>query len=163
MHGVPHNPFEGFYPEQRDEQIAAKLVGVEERVVVSAHTHWPLARQIGEQWVFNPGSVGMSYNGDPRAHYLLLDSVAGGWQPTFRQVAYDRGVVYAEFERLGLFEAYAPLGKLYWQTIATGDPWVSDFQVWVRNQPDAVRADLDRAVELYLAVHGPGKWAFSPL
>jgi predicted phosphodiesterase len=161
MHGLRGNPFEGYTPEMSDAQIATRLEGIEEPVVISAHTHCPLDRAV-ERWrVFNPGSVGMPYDGDPRAHYLLLDSVRGAWEPTFRRVDYDRGVVREAFDRLGLFQAYGPLGPLYWQTIATGDPWVSDFQVWMREQPPIVRDDLDRAVELYLSGHGPGKWAFN--
>ena len=163
LHGLRGNPFEGFSPEMTDEQLAKKMAGIDHPVVISAHTHWPLARQVGIQVVLNPGSVGMPYNGDPRAQYLLIDLMQGQWTPTFRQVEYDHGVVREAFDRLGLAEAYGPLGPLYWQTIATGDPWVSDFQVWLRDQPPVVRADLDHAVELYLQVHGPGKWAFTPL
>ena len=120
-----------------------------------------MERTIGEQQLFNPGSVGMPYNGDPRAQYLLLDWDGYRWQPTFRRVEYDRLVVREAFDRLGLFEAYGPLGPLYWQTIATGDPWVSDFHVWARSQAPVVRENLDHAVELYLRVHGPGRWAFT--
>lgn len=161
-HGLRGNPFEGFTPDMSDEQIRFKLGDISAPVVISAHTHRPLARAIGEQFVFNPGSVGMPYNGDPRAQYLLLELVGASWQPIFRQVDYDHSVVREAFDRLGLFQAYGPLGPLYWQTIATGDPWVSDFQVWARDQAPIVREDLERAVELYLSVHGPGKWAFSP-
>ena len=160
LHGLPENPFEGFYPEMDDAEMAEKAAAITEPVVVSAHTHKPLARAIGAKQLFNPGSVGMPYNGDPRAQYLLLDFDGAAWQPTFRQVEYDREVVHKAFERLGLFEAYGPLGPLYWQTIATGDPWVSDFQIWMRDQALTVRSDLERAVALYLSVHGPGKWAF---
>ncbi|MCC6453802.1 MAG: metallophosphoesterase family protein [Caldilineaceae bacterium] len=163
LHGLRDNPFEGLSPELSDEQIGAKVADIEEPVVVSAHTHWPLARAVAGKQVFNPGSVGMPYNGDPRAQYMLLDGAGGSWQPVFRQVAYDRGLVREAFDRLGLFEAYGPLGPLYWQTIATGDPWVSDFQVWLRDQPGSYTADLAHAVNLYLDVHGPGRWAFSPM
>jgi predicted phosphodiesterase len=163
LHGLPDNPFEGFVPEMSDTQIAEKAAGIAEPVVVSAHTHKSMARFAGERWFYNPGSVGMPYNGDPRAQYLLLDLVEGTWQPTFCRVEYDRSLVREAFDRLGLFRAYGPLGPLYWQTIHTGDPWVSDFQVWVREQAPVVRADLEHAVALYLSAHGPGKWAFSPV
>jgi hypothetical protein len=163
LHGLRDNPFEGLSPELSDEQIGAKLAEIVEPVVVSAHTHWPLARSVLGKQVFNPGSVGMPYNGDPRAQYMLLDGIGDGWRPIFRQVAYDRGLVREAFDRLGLFDAYGPLGPLYWQTIATGDPWVSDFQVWLRDQPGNYTDDLEHAVSLYLSVHGPGRWAFSPL
>ena len=162
-HGMPDNPFEGFTAEMSDGQVGRKLAGIVEPVVVSSHTHRPLARAIGSRWLFNPGSVGMAYNGDPRAHYLLLDFDGNRWQPTFRQVEYDRNVVHDAFEDMGLFEAYGPLGPLFWKTIESGDPWVSDFGIWVRDQAPVIRADLDRAVAIYLTIHGPGNWAFSPL
>jgi predicted phosphodiesterase len=162
LHGVPHNPFVGFYPEMGREEMAAHVAGIEEPVVISAHTHKPLARVVGKHTVYNPGSVGMPYNGDPRAQYMLLDLVEGQWQATFRQVDYDRARVRETFDRLGLSTAYGPLGPLYWKSIDTGDPWLSDFHVWVRDQAPLVRADLSHAVDLYLEAHGPGKWAFSP-
>jgi putative phosphoesterase len=163
LHGLRGNPFEGLYPEMSDAQMATKLNNVEEPVVISAHTHWSLARRVGAKQLFNPGSVGMPYNGDPRAQYLLLDGGGDGWQPTFRQVEYERSLVREAFDRFALFQAYGPMGPLFWQTIATGYPWVSDFLVWFRDQAPIVREDLDHAVELYLSVHGPGKWAFSPI
>jgi putative phosphoesterase len=163
MHGLRGNPFEGFYPDMSDEQMAAKVEGIAEPTVVSAHTHFPLERAVGGKQIFNPGSVGMPYNGDPRAQYLLLDLDGASWRPLFRQVEYDRGVVREAFDQMGLFQAYGPLGPLYWQTIATGDPWVSDFQAWARHQAPIVREDLEHAVELYLSAHGPGKWAFTAL
>jgi putative phosphoesterase len=160
LHGLKENPFEGLTPDMSDEQIKMKIANIDEPVIVTAHTHRPLDRVIGNQQVFNPGSVGMPYNGDPRAHYGLLDWDGVRWQPTFRRIAYDLSVVREAFDRLGLFRAYGPLGPLYWQTIETGDPWVSDFQVWLRDQPPIVREDYENAVALYMSVHGPGKWAF---
>jgi predicted phosphodiesterase len=163
LHGLRNNPFEGIAPELSDKEIGVKLHDIVEPVIVGAHTHWPLARSVDGKQIFNPGSVGMPYNGDVRAQYMLLDSDGVGWQPIFRQVEYDRGAVREAFDRLGLFEAYGPLGPLYWQTIATAHPWVSDFQVWMRDQPAVYADDLERAVDLYLSVHGPGRWAFSPV
>jgi predicted phosphodiesterase len=163
LHGLKNNPFEGIVPEMDDAQILAKLEGIEEPVVLTAHTHYPLARAVDGKQVFNPGSVGMPYNGDPRAQYMLLDSDGVTWHPTFRQVEYDRGLVREAFDRQGLFTAYGPLGPLYWQTVATGDPWVSDFQVWMRENPIFHKDDLEHAVEVYLSIHGPGRWAFAPI
>jgi putative phosphoesterase len=162
LHGMKDNPFEGFTTDMSDDQIVAKLEGIDETVVLSAHTHAPLARVVAGRQLFNPGSVGMPYNGDPRAQYLLLDLAGNGilWQPTFRQVEYDRSLVREAFDRLGLFHAYGPLGPLYWQTIATAHPFVSDFQIWLREQPKSYIDDLEQAVSLYLEAHGPGNWAY---
>jgi predicted phosphodiesterase len=163
LHGIRHDPFTGFYPNMSDEQLATRLTNISEPFVISAHTHWPMHRIVDGHTIVNPGSVGMPYNGDPRAQYLLLDLTEGSWRPTFRQVEYDHVLVREAFDRQGLFNAYGPMGPLYWQSIATGDPWVSDFLVWVREQVPIVREDLEHAVTLYLAAHGPGNWAFTSL
>jgi predicted phosphodiesterase len=162
LHGLRDNPFEGISPKLSDIQIASKLEDIGESVVITAHTHVQFARTVEGRLVLNPGSVGMPYNGDPRAQYMLLDGNGTAWQPTFRRVDYDRGLVREAFDRLGLFQAYGPMGPLYWQTVATGDPWVSDFQAWMREQPAFFGNDLEHAVEVYLSVHGPGRWAFQP-
>lgn len=169
VHGVPGNPLRGYTELMSHEQMAATLRGVEEPVVVGAHTHQPVARRIGRWTVYNPSSVGMPYNGDPRAQYLLLDLVKGDgrdgengrrWRPTFRQVAYPVEQVRQGFVESGLAGVCGPLASLYLQTIETGLPWVSDFGYWMRGQPESTVDDLERAVADYRERHGPGRWAF---
>jgi diadenosine tetraphosphatase ApaH/serine/threonine PP2A family protein phosphatase len=64
------------------------LVG--QPIVVYAHIHRPYIRSVPspqgrERVVVNTGSVGLSYDGDRRASYLLLE----GPSPTIRRVEYD--------------------------------------------------------------------------
>jgi predicted phosphodiesterase len=56
-------------------------------VVVYGHIHVPFIRHISrsEMIVANTGGVSLSYDGDPRAAYLLLDES----EPTIRRVEYD--------------------------------------------------------------------------
>ena len=56
-------------------------------VVAFGHTHLPSIRELdGEpDLLINTGSVGLPYDGDPRAAYLLLD----GMIPTILRVEYD--------------------------------------------------------------------------
>jgi predicted phosphodiesterase len=162
LHGLKDNPFEGFTAEMSDARIAKLLGGIDEPVVISAHTHVPLARQVGRQVVYNPGSVGMPYNGDPRAQYLLLDGDGSRWLPTFRQVDYDRERVRKVFVKVRIVAAYGPLGPLYLRTLMTGQPWASDFLIWLRAQKAETQGDLAASVDAYLERHGPGQWAFSP-
>ena len=63
--------------------------------LVFGHTHRPFVRQLAGsgQVVINTGSVGLSYDGDPRASYLLLDEEL----PSIRRIEYD---VEAELRRL---------------------------------------------------------------
>jgi len=54
-------------------------------VAVYAHIHRPYTRTVSGMTVANTGSVSLSYDGDRRSAYLLLD----GSQPTIRRVEYD--------------------------------------------------------------------------
>ncbi len=162
VHGVPGDPFVGFAPDMTDAQLTRHLMGGDAPVVLGAHTHCPLDRRVDGRRVLNPGSVGMPYNGDPRAQYLLLDAVGSEWRATFRQVEYDREVVRQAFVAQGLFDAYGPLGRLYLLTIESGEPWVSDFMHWVQHLAAETPPGLARAVSVYMAEYGPGHWAFAP-
>jgi diadenosine tetraphosphatase ApaH/serine/threonine PP2A family protein phosphatase len=54
--------------------------------LVFGHTHLPFIRQSGPVELVNPGSVGMPFDGDPRAAYAL---VADDGRIEHRRVAYD--------------------------------------------------------------------------
>jgi predicted phosphodiesterase len=56
-------------------------------VVVFGHTHVPLVRETNgnPKLLINAGSVGLPYDGDPRASYLLLDE----GRPMIRRVEYN--------------------------------------------------------------------------
>ena len=164
FHGVPGNSFIGVTPEMADDQIAETFTPFTEEVLICAHTHRPLDRSVEGKRVLNGGSVGMPYNSDPRAQYLLLDLVrqegALTWQPTFQRIDYDRSDVPDAFQRSGMLDEAGPVSELYMRTVLTGEPWVSDFGHWIKNQPLDVRADIRHAVETYLRDHGPENWAF---
>ena len=165
FHGVPGNLFTGIYPELDETTLCHLLRGVDEPIVVCAHTHRPLARTVASWTLYNGGSVGLPYNGDTRAQYLILEAVLEHgewrWRPHFRQVDYDHSVLRPAYVASGMMAATGAIGELHLLTAESGHPYSSDFGVWLRSQSDEVRADLDRAVPLYLAAHGPGTWAFA--
>jgi predicted phosphodiesterase len=179
FHGLPGDPFAGIVAGTEEEEVANKIAIYDEPVIICGHTHQPLDRMIPgkmavsdngpvpsfRQRVLNPGSVGMPYNGDPRAHYLLLDLVDENrrptWQPDFRRLTYDRKRVVRAFRSSGQMEANEAVSKLILRTLEDGLPWVSDFPQWLRNQPPAFRSNPESAVDLYLRTHGPGQWAFT--
>lgn len=165
FHGSPENMFLGLYAEMDEATIATLLKGVAEPVVVCAHTHRSMARRTGGWTIFNGGSIGLPYNGVPEAQYLILDAVVERgihrWAPTFRSVAYERSVLRPAFESSGMLAATGAVGELHLLTAESGQPYSSDFGIWLRSQPAEVRNDLDEAVPMYLARHRPGDWAFS--
>ena len=140
------------------------MENIAEPAIVSAHTHRPLDRRVARWQLFNPGSVGMPYNEDPRAQYCLLDLVQSAdgpvWQATFRQVDYDRDLLATAFYAGDFAAGMGPLLELNLRTALSGHAYISDFGYWLRDQSPALKADLGEAVREYLSRHGPGQWAF---
>ncbi len=70
-HGSPVSDVRSFLPEPADDE-AELLLGVEAERLVFGHTHLPFRRESGHVELVNPGSVGMPFDGDPRAAYALV-------------------------------------------------------------------------------------------
>ena len=87
VHATPQScwkaPPEGASPEELNQIYG--LLGVP--IVVFGHTHVPLVREMNGslKLLINAGSVGLPYDGDPRASYLLLDES----KPVIRRIEYD--------------------------------------------------------------------------
>ena len=73
VHGVPGNPFRGVFLHSDAQHIDGAFAGVDEPLVVCAHTHQPLHRSMERRLILNGGSVGIPYNGDPPRAVLGLD------------------------------------------------------------------------------------------
>jgi predicted phosphodiesterase len=71
-HATPGSDLIGLMPEPSDDEEAL-LAEVHERRLVAGHTHLPFERMSASGIaLLNPGSVGMPFDGDPRAGYALL-------------------------------------------------------------------------------------------
>jgi predicted phosphodiesterase len=80
-HATPSSDLEIITDASTDEKIAAALDGVDARLVVGGHTHMQQRRG---KYV-NAGSVGMPYEGDVAAFWLMVDD----GEPTFRRTPFD--------------------------------------------------------------------------
>lgn len=91
-HGTPNSDVVGLLPEPAPDE-AELLAGVREPRLVAGHTHLPLHRTSANGVeLLNPGSVGMPFDGDPRAAYALTDD---GGAIERRRVAYDHAAAAA--------------------------------------------------------------------
>lgn len=63
------------------------VAAVASEVVVVGHTHLPFVEQVAGSLVINPGAVGRSLDGDPRASFALLDTE--GLQVSHHRIDYD--------------------------------------------------------------------------
>ena len=66
-------------------RLPSMPIGPGQPIAVYAHIHRPYIRSVSGMIVANTGSVGLPYDGDRRAAYLLLD----GSEPSIRRVEYD--------------------------------------------------------------------------
>jgi predicted phosphodiesterase len=72
VHATPRNDTEVVTAITPDERVAPALAGADADVVVCGHTHVQFDRTIGGTRLVNAGSVGMAYEDEPGAYWLLL-------------------------------------------------------------------------------------------
>jgi predicted phosphodiesterase len=89
VHATPESCWRVHSPNATDEELCETYGSFHRPLVVYAHTHQPSIRRIpsGDLLLINTGSVGLPYDGDPRASYLLLEDNV----PSIRRVEYDTG------------------------------------------------------------------------
>ncbi len=87
-HGSPEKPNEYLYPDTPRERLSALLGKSGADILVVGHTHLPMAVEVGEKVVLNPGSVGKPKDGDPRASYMIIDT-DNGFRAEHIRVTFD--------------------------------------------------------------------------
>lgn len=68
-----------------DAELQLTYLPLGQPIAVYGHIHQPFVRQVAGFTVINTGSVSQSFDGDPRASYLLIDD----GMPQIRRVEYD--------------------------------------------------------------------------
>jgi len=87
VHATPESCWRTPPTEATDAELENLYGSLGRPIVIFGHTHRPFIRGIAGQprLLINTGSVGLSYDGDPRASYLILDESI----PSIRRVDYD--------------------------------------------------------------------------
>jgi predicted phosphodiesterase len=85
VHASPGSRWKAPNPEASDAELESVYASLGQPVVVYGHIHRSFVRSLAGLVVVNSGSVSLSYDGDRRAAYLLLDDST----PTIRRVEYD--------------------------------------------------------------------------
>ena len=96
VHATPESRWRAPGPEASDEELKSVYEPLGSGICVYGHIHRAYIRELSGMTVINSGSVSLSYDGDRRAAYLLLDEP----KPTIRRVEYD---VEAEIKALTVF------------------------------------------------------------
>jgi putative phosphoesterase len=113
VHGSPESTWKAPAPEASDAELESIYSPLGGKVAVYGHIHRPYVRGVSNMTVANSGSVSLSYDGDRRAAYLLLDDSA----PTIRRVEYDVDKEVKALARCGL-----PHSEWIAKTLLAGRP-----------------------------------------
>jgi predicted phosphodiesterase len=87
VHATPRSCWSAPAADAPDTELTSLYAALGQPVVVFGHTHCPGIRTLPAtpRLLINAGSVGLPFDGDPRAAYLLLDAGV----PAIRRVEYD--------------------------------------------------------------------------
>lgn len=86
VHAVPGDLWTVVLADAPDQDLRSTYGPLAARLAVYCHIHVPFVRRLDDQLtVANTGSVGLPFDGDPRAAYLLVEDGA----PATRRVPYD--------------------------------------------------------------------------
>ncbi len=96
-HASPKSDLITFLPDGT-EPYEELVEGIDARMIIFGHSHIQFKREADGKLLINPGSVGMPFDGDPRAAYALWSE---GMKFEFRRVVYDNvGYVLTVKDRL---------------------------------------------------------------
>jgi predicted phosphodiesterase len=102
LHAAPDDLWRAPMPDATDAELSGVYGGRGATEVVYGHIHRPYVRALGPLTVTNCGSVGLPWDGDPRASYLLIDD----GRARVMRVEYDVEREAAALERSGYPDAY---------------------------------------------------------
>ena len=85
VHASPGDPWKCPTSSATNDELESVYKSLGAAITVYAHIHCPYIRNVWGRLIINTGSVSLSYDGDRRASYLLLD----GSTPSIRRVEYD--------------------------------------------------------------------------
>jgi putative phosphoesterase len=85
VHAAPGDLWRAPAPDADDAELERVDGGGDHAVAVYGHIHRPFVRRTGSLTVANSGSASLTFDGDPRASYLLIDD----GEPRVVRVEYD--------------------------------------------------------------------------
>ncbi len=131
-HGTLLGSRDGIYPHTTDEELDSK-VRAGSAVFAVGHTHRPLTRRHRGCLVVNAGSIGMPFDGDPRAAYARLELIDSARRRVrIVRLDYDRAAAERDFALSGFLDGCGPIGRMILNEFRTARgrlaAWTRDFQ-----------------------------------
>lgn len=118
VHATPESLWTAPSPESADADFQSAYENLDRPLILYGHIHRPFLRRVHHPWlsemlIVNSGSISLSYDGDPRASYVLIDSTS----PTIRRVYYD-----VEAEVQAITESGVPHSDWIARTLRASSP-----------------------------------------
>jgi putative phosphoesterase len=95
VHAVPGDTWKVVPTDASDVELRQIYGPLDAKLAVYGHIHRPYVRRVGDFTLANSGSVGMPFDGDRRAAYLLVED----GRPEIRRVGYNVRRYVTELER----------------------------------------------------------------
>lgn len=145
----------GIYPSTPQEKLPDMIHPAPDMLCVG-HTHHPLIRDVKESTIINAGSVGLPFDGDPRASYVQLSTSPNNIQIHIQRVAYDREQAKQDFYDTGFFEEGGPMVRIILTELETAQPLLSRWNRKYENKVRRGELSLQESVDLFLSgLEGP--------
>ena len=92
IHASPGDLWRAPLPDAGDDELQRVFAALDAPIIVYGHIHRPFVRELASMTIANTGSVSLSYDGDARASYLVVDESRVSTdeaRPWVRRVEYD--------------------------------------------------------------------------
>lgn len=108
-HGSPWDYLnERIYPDSSLD----RFLTLPHEIIVMGHTHIPFVKVIKNKYIINPGSVGQSRDGDPRASFAFLEIINNDVKVKIVRVSYDSTKIIRKIKAVRfppILKKYLPL------------------------------------------------------
>lgn len=140
LHGSMLGTRDGIYPETSPENLKRKIIGENSldttwdlpSVFCAGHTHRPFIITYQKTLVVNVGSIGLSFDGDPRLAYAQLYWKKGNWNSKIIRLDYDITEAEKNYYKSGYLVEAGPLVKIVLNELRLSRSllyfWASKFQ-----------------------------------
>lgn len=135
VHASAYSNRDGVFPRTTDLELRQKIYRPDQpppALFCTAHTHWPLIRQLDQTLVVNVGSAGLPFDGDHRAAYGQFTRRNGHWQVEIIRLEYDWRQTERDFFETGYMAEGGPLVELILDELRTARPnlfkWTHQYQ-----------------------------------
>jgi len=139
----------GIYPSTPREKLPDMIQPAPDILCVG-HTHHPLIREVNKTTIINAGSVGLPFDGDPRASYVRLSTSPIDFQIDIKRVAYDRDKAKQDFYDTGFYQEGGPMVRIILKELETARPLISRWNRQYENKVLRGELTLKESVDLFL-------------